>query len=1466
MVTDFWVRDLGFWFWNFGSHVAFGLIFGFLDFGIWHLDLRAQFLSLLFSRLSSFDINVWGDAELNILGDELDEEFLLLIGEPFLEHSAENMTEPAVPKIPEFHGTPEENLSAWVETLDSIFEIAPKEENQRYKYARAHIRNAALALLTGFVGDKWSELKAHLLKLDPHGNQLAATAALFDLQQGGSSLDVYYKACAARFGRIKPPMAKEEQLRWYLRGLDPALRGYLPAVDLSGTLADAQAVLLTKTSGVGPSSVASVDLDAVQGPRPGGQRPSGQRLAADQLEALRVAGLCFKCFKKYSPGHRCGKFSFPSPPSLSSFAGKGLFLVPGWLEGRGVQCLIDSGASENFVREGLLTKGVRWTESVTLANGASQACSAPVKAELRLLGSCEQHEFLVTRTRFDVILGLPWLAKAKPEVDWENRKLVLPGNVRPLSRMAEPRERVQLDRASMNSMLSELGDGDETLLMTVQAAGAIPGPHSPEVAALLTEFADVFPDKLPMELPPDRGNSFKIILQPGTRAQVRPMKRFSPQDMESLVGEVESLLKAGFIKPSESEFGAQVLFVNKKDGTRRMCIDYRSLNADTVRDVYPLPLIDEIFDRLAGARVFSKLDLRSGYHQMRVNPEDTHKTAFRTPFGNYEFLVLPFGLTNAPSAFSRMIAKVFPVAEFRKFLAPYVDDLLLFSRNTKEHLVHLRQVFQKLRDNKLFVKPSKCILAVPEVEYLGFIVSADGVRSDPAKVAPIVEMAPPKNASEVKSFLGMIAFFSRFIADHARLSLVLTDLTKKGVPFVWTEDHQRAFEELKMALTKTPVLQAFDPTLETVVQTDASDRAVGAVLLQRPSSGALRPVAFLSRKLTPAESRYPVQEKEALAIVTAFKKWEHYLRGMQFKLETDHQSLVFIKTSKEPSRRLLHWIDFLAEFHYDPIYRRGAEHFTADALSRMVASLAAITGPAPDPEILNQIKNGYAADPYFEPVYRALVLGEVAPRKFRTRIGNFFAVDGVIFFRDFEGDRTCVPNLKELRHLLMRECHESVTAGHLGVMNTQFAVRRRYFWPKMESAVREWIKGCQVCQKTKPELRGTSGLYQPLEQPSAPWESVGVDFITGLPESGGYNSIMTVIDRFSGMAHFLPTTKSVTAEGAADLFTREIVRLHGLPRSIVSDRDPKFTSEFWEKLFQRLDVKLAMSTADHPQSNGQTERANGSITQMLRAYSSEKQDTWSKHLPMLEFAFNSAKSSATERSPFMTVFGRQPVAPADTYVPAPVAPVMLDKLPLLHRFVREARTAAQDAVALRENEARREFVAKPGDLVWLDTKQSRSSTVVADNNKMKDLYVGPFKVLEADGNTAKLDLPAHMGIHPRVNASKLKMYVPPVIPMEEPEAEPDGSYEVERILKTRRVHRRRGFVSSTWCGGRDTTQDMMNGWTPPSWARLESWSRTLRTPRHSLREGGKVLCVCFVLFEFDASFSFTLPFPLTLSP
>jgi len=1168
------------------------------------------------------------------------------------------------PKLQHYTGTPSEDVNAWVDQVSSLLaaDNSLDSEEKKFKAAIPWIGGEARYFANAYNGDKkWSDFSKALIAAKDPGGSLKASGELFRLRQTGA-LQEYYAECLRVFGRIlePAPMSQAEQARAFLRGLAPPYDSYaVEVIKAAAGLNEAYALLVAKVPEPRPRlAVVEADLDAV-GPFRGREarpirssrytsRPGRQPLMS--LEEARKKGVCRWCERRWQENHNCPSSVFISLGVLGGY--KSLLIIEASIEGQNIQCLVDSGASHNFISARYVPQSIlpSRTGTVSLADGSRRACTGPVYLAVRVQGQLTSVPFLVMETKFEAILGLQWLSLTQPFIDWGRRSLTV------RARHAEPGKVAAsevLNTVEMEAVLSALNaDEDEVFLMSIAEVKE----QDPAISRLLKEYECVFPDALPLELPPDRGSSFRIVLTPGALPKVRPMKRFSQRDLESLQAEIEGLLKGGLIKPSESEFGAQVLFVNKKDGSRRMCIDYRSLNANTVRDVYPLPLIDEIFDKLGGSRIFSKLDLRSGYHQQLLAPEDTFKTAFRTPMGNFEFLVLPFGLTNAPSGFVRMIAKTFPRGEFDKFLVPYLDDLLVHSPTKEDHLRHLEAVLRRLKEAKLYAKMSKCTFAVPEVEYLGFLVSAEGIRSDPAKVDPIVAMPPPKDVPQLRSFLGMMTYFSRFIKDFAATSLCLSALTKKGVPFVWTPECQTAFQLLKDALVRTPVLRAFDPKHEIVVQTDASEKAVGAVLLQRFPSGPLRPVAFMSRKLSPAESKYPAQEKEAAAVVFAFKKWEHYLAGAEFRLETDHQSFVHLKTSKSPSPRLVRWLDFLAEFHYIPVYRQGSTNCTADCLSRLVTAedspaLSVISGPAADPAVLKLIREGYSEDPYFAPVHSALVLKEKLNPKFRTRAAHFYAHDGLLFFRDASGDRTAVPKLPELRRQLLCECHEAPTAGHLGVENTYSSLARRFFWPKMGSAVRAWVKGCVACQKTKPDLRGAVGMHQPLDIPSRPWESIGVDFITALPLSAGFDSIMTVIDRHSKMAHFIPTQKSVSAQGVADLFASQIFRLHGLPKSIVSDRDPKFTSDFWTALFKKLDVKLAMSTSDHPQSNGQTERANGAVVQMLRAFCYEKPQSWTEFLPLIEFAFNSAPSSSSSCSPFATVYGFQPLAPADVYTP-----------------------------------------------------------------------------------------------------------------------------------------------------------------------------------------------------------------------
>jgi len=668
-------------------------------------------------------------------------------------------------------------------------------------------------------------------------------------------------------------------------------------------------------------------------------------------------------------------------------------------------------------------------------------------------------------------------------------------------------------------------------------------------------------------------------------------------------------------------------------------------------------------------------------------------------------------------------------------------------------------------------------------------------------------MTPPRNISELRSFLGMVNYFHRFIKNYATIATPLHHLEKKGVKYDWTDSHQMAFEALKAALVSAAVLRSFDQRDAILVQTDASNVGVGAVLLQQAQGDALRPVAFASRKLNIHELNYTVQEKEGLAVAFALDKFEHYLDGLHFKLETDHQSLTFLKKSPRPSQRLLRWLDLFARFDFEPVYRPGQSNEIADSLSRLLPEqrLMATYDISYDSKVIDGIKAAYATDDYFGPLFKVLVLKEKAPAALKSRVGRFRVADGLLYFKDAAGDRLCVPK-SEFRLTLLRESHSAPSGGHVGQENTYLSVSRRFFWPKMAGSVVGFVEACVDCQKTKPSNQKTPGLLKPLEIPSAPWESIATDFITGLPLSNGWDSIQTVVDRFSKMVHFIPTTKDVTAQETANLFLTHIMRLHGLPRRIVSDRDPKFTSDFWESLFAKLETKLAMSTADHPQSDGQSERANGVIIRMLKTFCFEKPTEWSSFLPVLEFAINSQPSASTKVSPFECCYGWRPRMPLDLLSPG--LPPLYSSLPAIHRFVKDNLVEAQDRQAAQANKERREVSYKVGERVLLRMDHSSPNTTVGDKPKLQEDWSGPYKIVELKPNAVKLDLPSPMRIHPVVNVDKVKPFIEPLVPHQEPgpETGTEDVYEVEKILKSKTT-KSKGLQYLVRWQGYDATHD-----------------------------------------------------------
>ena len=653
-----------------------------------------------------------------------------------------------------------------------------------------------------------------------------------------------------------------------------------------------------------------------------------------------------------------------------------LLCILGELNGLAVTFLIDSGASECFLstafveKNKIKTKKTKEKLNIQLADGTVRMSTLIVEQASVVFD--EHAEFIdfsvINLPKYEAILGKPWLNRWNPVIDWKknslawkmgSRMICVQGVHEPMgpeivSSLFQRKCTIDLISAQRMRKLAKKepvyvamvrttnDDVAETEMMTSQAQDQCTvavgedktkTPYPEQVQAILNDFSDIFPRDLPAGLPPKRDIDHRIELVPGTEPPHRALYRMSPKGLDELKQQLKDLTDKGYIQPSVSPFGAPVLFVPKKDGGMRMCVDYRALNRVTVHNRYPLPRIDELLDRLRGAKFFTKIDLRSGYHQIRVHPQDVHKTAFRTRYGHFEFLVLPFGLTNAPATFMHLMHSIFR-EYLDDFIIIFLDDILVYSRGLQEHMIHVRKTFAVLRSHQLYAKVSKCSFFQHQVDYLGHVVSSKGLLPDPAKVQAVRDWKVPESVTDIRSFLGLAGYYRRFIPNFAKIAAPLTNLTRKNTPFTWSLREGEAFEQLKEVLLHAPVLQLADPERKFFVTTDASDFAIGAVLSQVWNDGE-HPIAYESRKLNAAECNYATHEKELLAVIHSLRTWRHYLLGNHFVVVTDHNSLKYIHTQPTLSRRQARWVEFLAEFDFDVEYRPGKGNVVADALSRL---------------------------------------------------------------------------------------------------------------------------------------------------------------------------------------------------------------------------------------------------------------------------------------------------------------------------------------------------------------------------------------------------------------------------------------------------------------------------------------------------------------------------------------------------
>ena len=881
-----------------------------------------------------------------------------------------------------------------------------------------------------------------------------------------------------------------------------------------------------------------------------------------------------------------------------------------------------------------------------------------------------------------------------------------------------------------------------------------------EVKSVLDEFQDVFPEDLPDHLPPMRDIQHAIDFVPGATLPNLPHYRLNPTAHAELQRQVDALLQKGFIRESLSPCAVPALLTPKKDGTWRMCVDSRAINKITVKYRFPIPRLDDMLDMMAGATIFSKIDLKSGYHQIRVRSGDEWKTAFKTKDGLYEWMVMPFGLSNAPSTFMRVMTQVLKPF-MGKFLVVYFDDILIYSKSNAQHLDHLTQVCLALRKESLYGNLKKCSFFTDRVIFLGFIVSSAGVSPDPQKIQSVVDWPQPKNIHDVRSFHGLASFYRRFIRGFSTIMSPITDCMKHE-EFNWTNAATKAFTEIKKKLTEAPVMRLPDFTKPFEVECDASGLGIGGVLSQER-----HPVAYFSEKLNDAKLKYSTYDKEFYAIVRSLWHWEHYLLPHEFVIYSDHEALRYLQSQKHLNFRHGQWVEFLQRYSFVVKHRAGIENKAADALSRRLSLLSIMSVEVTGFE---KLKEDYDSCPDFGELYSHL---HSTPHPTRD---DYFLQNGYLF----KANRLCIPRTS-IRDFLVWEIHAGGLAGHFGRDKTIEEVERQFYWPSLKRDVAKIVGQCRTCQLAKHRKQNT-GLYTPLPVPDRPWQDVSMDFVLGLPRTfRKHDSILVVVDRFSKMAHFIPCSKTSDASKIAKLYFDEIVKLYGLPKTIVSDRDVRFMSYFWKTLWHLVGTKLKFSTAFHPQTDGQTEVVNRSLGNLLRCLVGEANRNWDLILPTAQLAYNSSANRTIGISPFEVVHGYPPRKPLDLLPMSPhvrvseSAEAFAQHLHDLHHEIRNKIQASNFQYKIHADTRRRHMEFQVGDYVMIRIRPERFPS--GSVKKLQARSAGPFKILKRVGpNAYLLDLPPDYGISSTFNIEDLVAFkgtaVIPDTPFDDPLPDP----------------------------------------------------------------------------------------------
>ncbi|EGC35166.1 hypothetical protein DICPUDRAFT_15082, partial [Dictyostelium purpureum] len=939
-------------------------------------------------------------------------------------------------------------------------------------------------------------------------------------------------------------------------------------------------------------------------------------------------------------------------------------------------------------------------------------------------------------------------------------------------------------------------------------------------------FDDVVVEKLPemteMLNASRRSNTIHSIeIKPGHN--IEPTKKliyYSSDDQKKAVEEmVVKFMELGIIEKSKSNYSSPIMLLKKRDSWR-VVHDYRQLNKVTVRDDHPFAPADSLLGQCKDSKIFSKFDMLMGFYQIAMNPEHKHYTAFTTHIGKFHYKRMPQGLVNSPSTFARMMIEIFGKI---KSLLQYFDDLMVHTKpNYKKHIIEVIRVLLYCRKYLIYISKEKSEIFKTQIDFLGFQIGKDGISPRAAKVRTISELPNPRNSKEAEAALGLFGFFRRVIEKYAEKTIHLSAEAKGKGNTKLSEDAIKEFINLKNEfngdnIIALPIEQDNKPVdIEKLKESstllivsdmnnlnngsyhlycDASDRALSGVLYQIQGN-SFKPIWFHSRKFSDTQKRYSIGDREFLAIIDSLKKFQYLLLGKKVTIYSDHQNLTYIinKSNDKPfTKRQDGYMKYIKEFEYELKHISGKQNGIADFLSRKYDNFQW------DEPFLNKIKEEQDSSEWLKEMKNNpnMCIQEI---------------NGICYLVE-DGNKKLIITEKDTIDTILNEYHDSKYSGHHAVDITYNNIRNDYYFKQMFTIIKRYIKSCAICQLNI--NRKDNGLLQSLEIPFEVWRDISIDFLS-LPKTpytfSGFivevDQVCVIVCRLSKMVHIVPCSKTITAEQTADLLLNHVFRLHGYPRTIVSDRDPRFLSEIWTLWAKTMDSKLKMTVAYRAQGDGQTERMNREIIRMLRKIAEQYGESWAGLIPLVEFALNSASNKSTKMSPFQVVYGFNPPTPVNHF-----NTLTKNRIPMsnIKKIVRDNILDAQVASQKYYNKKRGGLIFVVGEKVLVKRKYFKTSdSTDLISHKLESKNCGPFKIIEINGNNVTLDT----GYPKRNNVFNMdqlvKLYededwLRDEISMPDPEEMEDGEeeYEVEKILnhdKRNKLYlvKWKGYPSPTW--------------------------------------------------------------------